>query len=73
MGVISIRLNGQEENILKFLTKHLEKDKSAVIKETLLEKYEDLQDLKTIKKFENIEKKGKASFIPADQLLKSLY
>lgn len=72
MGVISIRLNGQEENILKFLTKHLEKDKSAVIKETLLEKYEDLQDLKTIKKFENIEKKGKASFIPADELLKSL-
>lgn len=72
MGVISIRLNGQEENILKFLTKHLEKDKSAVIKETLLEKYEDLQDLKTIKKFDNIEKKGKASFIPADELLKSL-
>ena len=72
MGVISIRLNGQEENILKFLTKHLEKDKSSVIKETLLEKYEDLQDLKTIKKFENIEKKGKASFKPADELLKSL-
>ena len=72
MGVISIRLNGQEENILKFLTKHFEKDKSSVIKETLLEKYEDLQDLKTVKKFENIEKKGKASFIPADELLKSL-
>ena len=52
MGVISIRLNGKEENILKFLTKHLEKDKSSVIKDTLLEKYEDLQDLKTIKKFE---------------------
>ena len=72
MGVISIRLNGQEENILKFLTKHFKKDKSSVIKETLLEKYEDLQDLKTIKKFENIEKKGKTSFIPANELLKSL-
>ncbi len=72
MGVISIRLNGQEENILKFLTKHFEKDRSSVIKETLLEKYEDLQDLKTIKKFENIENKGKASFLPADELLKSL-
>jgi predicted DNA-binding protein len=72
MGVISIRFNNQEENILNFLTEHLEKDKSSVIKDTLLEKYEDLQDLKVIKKFESIEKKGKASFIPADKLLKSL-
>ncbi len=72
MGVISIRFNGKEENILKFLTEYFEKDKSSVIKETLQEKYEDLLDLQTIKKFENSEKRGKTSFIPANELLKSI-
>jgi predicted DNA-binding protein len=72
MGVISLRLNGKEENILRFLTDYFEKDKSSVIKETLIEKYEDLQDLKTIRKFERSEKKGTTSFISAEELIKSL-
>ena len=70
MGVISIRFSKNEENILKYLTNYFDKDRSSVIKDSLIEKYEDLQDLKVIKKYESIEKKKKMSFLSAGDVLK---
>lgn len=72
MGIISIRLNKKEENILNYLISYFDKDKSSIIKNILVEKYEDLQDLKVIEKFEKEEKAGKISFISADDILDSL-
>ena len=72
MGVISIRLNRNEENILKYLTNLFDKDRSSIIKDTLVEKYEDLQDLKTIKKFEKDEKSDNPSFVSAEVALKDI-
>ncbi|NOY53879.1 MAG: hypothetical protein GXP58_09705 [Deltaproteobacteria bacterium] len=70
MGVISVRLNKKEEKILKKLTEHFETDKSALIKKSLLELYENLVDLEFIEEFERKEQKGEVSFVPAGEILK---
>jgi predicted DNA-binding protein len=72
MGVISIRLNKNEESILKRLTDLFDRDRSSVIKDILLEKYEDMQDLNVIKRFEKEEKNGKTSFVSAENILKEI-
>ena len=70
MGVISIRLNKDEEKILKKLSDHFHEDKSALVKKSLLELYENIQDLDVIEKFEARERKGKTSFFTAEDILK---
>jgi hypothetical protein len=42
--------------MLSFLTDFFEKERSAVIKDVLAEKYKDIQDMKSIKTFEKEEK-----------------
>jgi len=70
MGVISIRLNKDEEKILRKLSEHFHEDKSALVKKSLIELYENVTDLDEIKKFEAKEKKGKTSFFTAEDVLK---
>ena len=70
MGVISVRLNKKEEEIVKKLSEHFQQDKSTLIKKSLLELYENVIDLKEIKKFEAKEKKGRVSFHTAEDILK---
>jgi predicted transcriptional regulator len=70
MGVISIRLNTDEEKILKKLSEHFHEDKSALVKKSLLELYESVLDLDEIKKFEAKERRGKASFYTAEDILR---
>ena len=70
MGVISIRLNKDEEKILKKLSDHFHEDKSALVKKSLVELYENILDLDEIKKFEARERKGKVSFSTAEAILK---
>jgi predicted transcriptional regulator len=70
MGVISIRLNKDEEKILRKLSEHFHEDKSALVKKSLIELYENVTDLNEIKKFETKEKKGKTSFFTAEDVLK---
>jgi len=69
MGVISVRLNKKEEKILKKLTEHFEADKSALIKKSLLELYENLVDREFIENFEELEQKGVTSFVTAEEIL----
>jgi len=71
MGVISIRLNTDEEKILKKLSDHFHEDKSALIKKSLTDLYENVLDLNTITKFEEKEKKKKVSFSTAEDILKN--
>jgi hypothetical protein len=71
MGVISIRLNKDEDKILKKLSEHFHEDKSALIKKSLFELYENTLDLDDIKKFEMKERKGKTTFFSADDILKN--
>ncbi|MEW5743815.1 MAG: DUF6290 family protein [Nitrospirota bacterium] len=71
MGVISIRLNKEEERILKKLSEHFHEDKSALVKKSLHELYENILDLDEIKKFETKERKGKTTFYTAEDILKS--
>ncbi len=70
MGVISIRLNKDEEKILRKLSEHFHEDKSALVKKSLLDLYENILDLDEIKKFEAKERKGKASFLTAEDIFK---
>jgi hypothetical protein len=71
MGVISIRLNKDEEKILKKLSEHFHEDKSALVKKSLYELYENILDLDEIKKFEIKERRGKASFYTAEDILRT--
>jgi len=70
VGIISVRLNKDEEKILKNLSDHFHEDKSTLIKKSLLELYENVMDLNEVKKFEAKEKKGKVSFVTAENILK---
>lgn len=70
MGVISIRLNSAEEKILRKLSDHFHEDKSSLVKKSLLELYENILDLNTIKKYEEKEKKKKTSFFIAEDILR---
>ena len=72
MGVISIRLNKDEEKILKKLSEHFHEDKSALVKKSLIELYENVMDLDEIRKFETKEKKAKTSFFTAEDILKKI-
>lgn len=71
MGVISIRLNKDEEKILEKLSEHFHEDKSALVKKSLHELYDNILDLDEIKKYEFKERKGKTSFYTAEDILKS--
>ncbi len=70
MGVISVRLNKDEEKILKKLAEYFHEDKSTLVKKSLFELYENVVDLDEIKKFEAKERKGKVSFFIAEDILK---
>jgi len=59
MAVISLRLNQNEENMVKFLSKYYEQDKSSLIKYSLNELYEDIIDKGIITEYETKEKNGK--------------
>lgn len=69
MGIISVRLNKDEEKILKKLADYFHEDKSTLVKKSLLELYENVMDLEEIKKFETKERKGKVSFFTAEDIL----
>lgn len=71
MGVISIRLNKDEEKILEKLSEHFHEDKSALVKKSLIELYENVLDLNEIKYFETKERKGKVSFSTYEDILKN--
>ena len=71
MEVISVRLNKEEQKMVKKLMEHFHEDKSTLIKKSLLELYENVIDFETIKKFEEKEKKGNIRFSSAEDILKS--
>jgi predicted DNA-binding protein len=71
MAVISLRLNQNEENMIKFLSEHFEQDKSSLIKYSLKELYEDIVDRQFINDFEKKEKNGKIKFINSNEIIKT--
>jgi predicted transcriptional regulator len=72
MGVISVRLNKDEEKILKKLSDYYHANKSTLVKKSLFELYENMVDLDIVKKFEAKEKKGKVSFFTAEDILNEI-
>jgi hypothetical protein len=72
MAVVSLRLNRDEEDIINFLSDFYEQDRSALIKFSLKELYEDIIDRKAISQYEKREKEGKTSFVSSDEILKML-
>ena len=72
MAVISLRLNKSEEDMVNFLSDYYEQDKSALIKYSLKELYEDIIDKQVIKEFEEREKNGEVRFIDSSGLFEML-
>jgi hypothetical protein len=69
MAVISIRLNNEEEKMIEYLSSIYNEDKSTLIKHSLKELYEDLEDKKVIDDYEDKEKKKKPVFISSNDIL----
>ena len=72
MAVVSLRLNQNEENMVKFLANYYERDKSSLIKFSLKELYEDIVDRQIINDFEAKEKKGKVQFVDSNKIMNKL-
>jgi len=70
MAVISVRLNKEEEKILKYLADYFHEDKSTLFKKSLIDLYEDIQDIRFVKRFIKENKKNKKEFVTADDLFK---
>ena len=69
MAVISLRLNQKEEEMVNFLSDYYERDKSALIKYSLKELYEEIIDKRVIDEYETKEKKGEVEFVDSKDIL----
>jgi predicted transcriptional regulator len=70
MGVISVRLNKEEDKMLRQLSEYFHADRSTLIKRSLFDLYENMLDIETIEAFEKKEKRGKVSFVTAEDILR---
>ncbi len=66
MAVISVRLNTEEEKILRTLTDYFHVERSTLLKKSMYELYEDIQDIRFIE--ERIESKKNPEYITAEEL-----
>ena len=62
MAVTSLRLNSNEQKVLKYLKDYFHCDSSTILKKSLMEMYEVLQDKEIIENFEKEESSGKTAF-----------
>jgi len=69
MGVISVRLNKDEDEMIQQLSEHFDADKSTLIKRSLRELHENMLDIEMIETFEKKEKRGTVSFVTAEDIL----
>ena len=72
MGIITVRLNDKEEKILEHLQHFYDTDKSKILKEAMVEKFEDLRDREVIEEFEKKLASGSVQFGSADRLIKKI-
>jgi predicted transcriptional regulator len=70
MAVISVRLNAEEEKILSYLSEYYDEEKSTIIKHSLKDLFEDIQDRETIQKFEA--SSSAPLFLSAEEILKEI-
>ncbi len=70
MAVISVRLNPEEEKILAYLSEYYDEEKSTIIRHSLKDLFEDIQDREVIEKYESIQTKAK--FYSAEEILKEI-
>lgn len=69
MAIMTLRLSEQEERILELLVRHLEEDKSKILKDALWDKFEELRDRELIEEFEAGSRAGKIQFETAEALV----
>jgi hypothetical protein len=69
MAVVSVRLNEEEEKILEYLTEYFHEDKSTLLKKSMFELYEDIQDIRFIEGYIAASKNKSGKFITSDELL----
>jgi len=70
MAVISVRLNSEEEKILAYLSEYYDEEKSTIIKHSLKDLFEDIQDRETIQKFE--ESGSTTRFLSPEEIMKEI-
>jgi hypothetical protein len=72
MGIISVRLNAQEEKVIRKLAEYYDEDRSKLLKRSLFELYENIADGKEIEKYERKESAKKVKFHSAEEILKTI-
>ena len=70
MGIISVSLNGAEDEMLKQMSEYFHADRPTLIKKSLLDLYENMKDAETVARFEKKEKGRNVSFVTAAEVLK---
>ena len=70
MAVISVRLNSEEEKMLSYLSEYYDEEKGTVIRHSLKDLFEDIQDRRTIATFKASEKDVR--FLTAEEILKEI-
>jgi predicted transcriptional regulator len=69
MAVVSVRLNEQEKKVLEYLAEYFHEEKSSLLKRSMFELYEDIQDIRFVDTYLETKGSGKEHFVPADELL----
>jgi hypothetical protein len=72
MAVISLRLSRNEEKMVDLLSGFYKEDKSALIKRSLNEMYEDLIDRRVIEEYETRERNGTVTFVSPEEIARML-
>jgi hypothetical protein len=72
MGIISVRLNAQEEKVIRKLVEYYDEDRSKLLKRSLIELYENIVDGYVIEKYERKESAKKMKFHSAEEILKAI-
>ena len=70
MSVVSIRLNDDEEEILKNYIKSKGLNLSQYIKNTIFEKIEEEYDLKSVQEYLKAKSEGTLNLIPFEEAIK---
>ena len=65
-----MRLNPQEERVIKKLVEYYDEDRSKLLKRSLFELYENIIDGKEIEKFKKKESVNKVKYHSAEEILK---
>lgn len=69
MAVVSVRLNEQEKKVLEYLAEYFHEEKSSLLKRSMFDLYEDIQDIRFVDTYLETKGVAKENFVSGEDLL----